>query len=123
MITLRDYQIDIVQQIAESFSAGHKRIVIQSPTGSGKTVMFSYVAKGAVKKGNKVLILSDRIELLSETGGTLNEFGMNASVVDANNKTIPVSSSISVGMAQTLKRRISDPSWAKWLKDIDIVVY
>ena len=32
---LRDYQLDIVEQLKKQFAAGHKHIAVCSPTGSG----------------------------------------------------------------------------------------
>jgi superfamily II DNA or RNA helicase len=42
MIQLRDYQEEIVNGIRKSFANKNKRVILCAPTGSGKTVMFTY---------------------------------------------------------------------------------
>ena len=61
MIKLRDYQQNLVDQIYNSSSP---RNCVQSSTGSGKTIIFSYLANNF--KG-RVLILVNRNELLEQT--------------------------------------------------------
>lgn len=84
--------------------------------------MFSYIAQGAVGKNNKVLVLTDRTELLSETGGTLHEFDLKPGIVDRNQNLIMYNKNIFVGMAQTLKRRVSINEWLTWFKQFDIYI-
>jgi replicative superfamily II helicase len=56
MIQLRDYQEEIVNGIRKSFANKNKRVILCAPTGSGKTVMFTYMVKSAIDKGGRVLI-------------------------------------------------------------------
>jgi superfamily II DNA or RNA helicase len=65
---LRPYQNTSVDALRGSILNGHKRIVLCSPTGSGKTRMFCYMVEKHLKKGGKVLIITDRIELLKQAG-------------------------------------------------------
>ena len=77
MITLRDYQQKAITDVrAALIESPRKHVICEAPTGSGKTILFSYLAQKTVSKGNKVLILSDRTELLTGTGGTLEKFGV-----------------------------------------------
>ncbi|MEK0448768.1 MAG: hypothetical protein RL088_1036, partial [Verrucomicrobiota bacterium] len=57
MIHLRDYQGDCINGIRNAYRAGRRSPLLVSPTGSGKTVMFAYIANGTSRKGNRVLIL------------------------------------------------------------------
>ena len=66
MVKLRGYQELIVNELRQGFRK-YLRQVLCAPTGSGKTVMFSYIAYGAMKKGNKVCIITDRVELCQQT--------------------------------------------------------
>lgn len=119
MIELYDYQHDCVNATRRAIAEGHKNILVQSPTGSGKTVIFSYIAKNAIQKGGRVLILTDRVELLTETGGTLSQFEIKNQLVTAGQMAPPPPYwPCFVGMAQTLARRIEPKrfkkEWAAW---------
>ena len=47
MIQLREYQTDLIEGIRTEIKNGNNRILTVSPTGSGKTIMFTYIAKNA----------------------------------------------------------------------------
>ncbi len=59
---LRNYQQKAIEQMRERIATGQNRLILCSPTGSGKTVIFSHLAKSALEKGKKVLIVTDRID-------------------------------------------------------------
>lgn len=74
MITLRDYQNQAVSALRQSYRTGHRRPLLVSPTGSGKTVLFSYMASEAKRRNNRVMILAHRAELLEQISNTLRQF-------------------------------------------------
>lgn len=76
MITLRPYQSDLADNIRRSYSAGNRSVLAVSPTGSGKTVLFSYIASSAQARGNRVMILAHRAELLDQISQTLARFSV-----------------------------------------------
>lgn len=122
MITLYKYQDKFVKRILKEFKNGKKRVLGQSPTGSGKTIMFSYIAKKVSEKGKKVLIITDRTELLLQAGGTIERFSMNPYYIKAGTKFIDKTKSIYVGMAQTLRNRILTKVWRDFIKDVDLII-
>ena len=61
--SLRPYQTEAINSIARRRRAGVKRQVICLPTGAGKTVIFSELARRAKRR---VLILAHREELLTQ---------------------------------------------------------
>ena len=61
--SLRDYQIELVEQIFSSWQT-NRRIMLQLATGGGKTVVFAHLARQFVQKGMDVLVLAHREELL-----------------------------------------------------------
>lgn len=73
-IILRSYQDQLIENLRIKFAAGLKRLLAVAPTGSGKTVMFSYMASAAAAKGLNVLILAHREELLFQISETLEQF-------------------------------------------------
>jgi superfamily II DNA or RNA helicase len=63
---LRDYQLTAITDIRQAFTQ-HRRVLYQLPTGAGKTVIFCEIARQAVSKGKRVLIIVHRQELLRQT--------------------------------------------------------
>lgn len=72
MICLRPYQLAAIEAIRAGFRE-HRAILLALPTGSGKTILFAHVAHGAASKGNQVLILSHRIELIDQISQALTD--------------------------------------------------
>lgn len=119
---LRPYQKEGIKNIKKSFSEGKKHIILQAPTGSGKTVMFSDLAKKTADSGNKVLILTDRIELLMQAGGAIKLTGMQPFFIQAGCKIVSNDYNCYVAMAKTLKNRINKSYWINFLQNIDLVI-
>jgi superfamily II DNA or RNA helicase len=73
---LRDYQLKTVNDAVTLVNKGKKRIVIVSPTGSGKSVMAQDIARRLKEKNISCMILSHRKEIrdmLSERLGIFSE--------------------------------------------------
>lgn len=105
MISLRDYQNQLVTDVRNAYRAGKKSPLVVSPTGSGKTVMFAYIANGTSAKGHRVLILVHRQELVDQTCRTLNAFGVDHGVIAAG-RSPDRTHSVQVGSVQTVVRRL-----------------
>lgn len=78
---LRPYQDDLVTRTRASFRSGRRRPLVVLSTGGGKTVVFSYIAAGAVKKGLRVWIIAHRKELIRQAGRTLADFGVSHGII------------------------------------------
>lgn len=116
---LYDYQQQLVDDARQAMRSGHHSLVLQAPTGSGKTVIFSYLVKQMQSKGKRALILTNRIELLTETGGTLAEFNLHVEEITAGCKHAP-KGDVCIAMAQTLRRRFA--KWRTWFASFDVVI-
>ena len=122
-INLREYQDKIVEKILLQIKKRNKHILIQLPTGGGKTVIFSYISLNASKKGNKVLIITDRDELLSQAGSTIRKFDLHPSFIKAGSKYIDRRRNIYIAMSQTLRNRINLEEWRNFILDeIGIII-
>lgn len=121
-IELRPYQQDIINQIKITIADGHNHVAVCSPTGSGKTVIFTHLAKLVSDKGNKILILTDRAELLYQAGGAIKKNGLNAFYITAGTKIISNAFNVYVGMSQTIRRRYKSPYWIKFFETLDFLV-
>lgn len=121
MIQLYDYQQDSIEKTKDQILKGKTNILIQSPTGSGKTVMFSYIVSQMKQNNKRALIITNRIELLFETGGTLEQFGLQPYHILAGQMVQPpMNYQVYVAMSQTLRRRID--TWPEFWKSFDVVV-
>ena len=105
MITLRDYQERAVNGLRWHIGQGRRSPLLVSPTGSGKTIIFSYMVAGALQKGNRVYTLAHRAELLDQISGSLQKFDVPHAMVspafdhDPNEK-------VQVASVQTIVRRL-----------------
>lgn len=123
MITLYKHQQKLVKNVLKSFSKGNKHVLVQSPTGSGKTIMFSYMAMKSAAKKNKVLIVTDRTELLFQAGGTMEKFNLNPSYIKAGTNYIERGKDVYVAMSQTLRNRVDKKNWRDFIqKNIKLVI-
>ena len=77
MIHLRKYQEKSISELRKNILNGFKKLILCAPTGAGKTIMFTYMVSRANEKSKKCLIVTDRTELLTQAGGSLENFGMH----------------------------------------------
>jgi superfamily II DNA or RNA helicase len=105
MIALRYYQAGMVGAARAAFAQGHKRVLLVSPTGSGKTIVFCHIAMTAASKGKRTMILVHRQELVDQTCAALTAFGVDHGVIIAGAK-YDASKLIQVASVQTLIRRL-----------------
>lgn len=101
---LRPYQTDIIGEVRQRLSEGLRAPLIVSPTGSGKTVMFSHIADGAGKKNKRVWILVHRAELVEQTSRTMREIGIHHGIIAAGWPVDPLPH-VQVVSVQTVVRR------------------
>jgi len=65
--SLRDYQVQFLDDIRAEFRAGSRATLGVLPTGAGKTVCFTELARSAASKGKRVCVMVHRRELLNQT--------------------------------------------------------
>ena len=90
--SLRPYQTDLFNAARQAYRDGYKYPCVVLGCGGGKSVIASEMAKQATLKGNRVLFIVHRRELVSQITDTFKWWG-----VDMNLCT--------VGMVQTITRR------------------
>ncbi len=122
---LYDYQHGAIDKIFERINdnPNEYNLLYQLPTGGGKTVIFSEIARRYIKKTkHKVLILTHRIELSKQTSNMLTEFGVNNKVIDSTVKEVTNEDKYScfVAMVETLNNRIKEEKAD--LEDIGLVI-
>ena len=98
----RPYQQQAIEEIRQAFRDGKRKIVLVAPTGSGKTVKAAVVIEGAVAKGNRVLFLAHRKELIEQCSKTLDEIGVDHGVIKSNHWRRRPELPVQVASVQTL---------------------
>lgn len=102
MITLRPYQQDFIDAFFKAHNNDTRRMLGVMPTGTGKTVVFSEIAK---RCDRKALILAHRDELIQQAVDKLKIVwdGCNPGVVKAERNEI--NSHVTVASVQSLHKR------------------
>ena len=104
MISLRPYQQEGVAAIRSAIADACRRILYVAPTGSGKTVLFSYIAQHAARLGTRVAICAHRDEIVGQISNTLADFDVPHGFIAAK-RGISRPGLVTVAMIQTLARR------------------
>jgi superfamily II DNA or RNA helicase len=73
MITLRPYQNELYLRLQSKINEGCKRILIQAETGWGKSILIGHTANNLE---GRTLILTHRIELLTQNSEWINDVGI-----------------------------------------------
>ena len=94
MFKLRDYQQETVDNIYQSMKQGNRRIIVQQPPRTGKTVIMAEIARKTTSKGNRVMFIIHRKEVLAQAKSTFEQQNVNMDLA-------------TMGMVQTLTRRVN----------------
>lgn len=126
MTELRDYQQELVQRVRAALGPSKVRVMMQLPTGGGKTIIASHLLAGVLRNGRKAVWLTHRKELADQTCRMLPAAHIPAMTdvrwypgMDAP----AMSSGVVILMAQTVSRRTSGMSvWTKYGQDDLLVI-
>ncbi len=113
---LRNYQFEAVSKLRSAFEIYDAPLLVM-PTGAGKTVVFCEIAKNATEKGNNVLILVHRRELIKQASQKLAAIDVEHGIIAAGFK--PKHSPVQVASVQTLIRRYDRMQWCPSIIIID----
>lgn len=103
---LRPHQTAAVDLLKRSFMAGHRRIVVQMPTGAGKTRVAAEIVNGALAKGNRVCFTVPAISLIDQTVEAFEAEGiLDLGVIQASHPRTHYGMPVQVASVQTLARR------------------
>ena len=116
MLRLRPYQLKIIDDIRSLFALGHKSILLQSTTGSGKTAIAAEMIRLADNKGSSIWFICNRQELIHQTSAALKKIAVRHSFIAAGFE-YDRSATVFVCSIQTLYRRypsLNPPKLAFW---------
>lgn len=103
---LRDYQWAILLEVARLMRAGYRRILIQLPTGGGKTVMAAAMMGSAALLGLTSEFIVHRKELINQTSKSFTAMGINHGFI-ASGREMDLSHDVILAGVQTLVRRLA----------------
>lgn len=111
--TLYDYQIEDLNTIFKHLdeSTDNSNLLYQLPTGGGKTVVFSEIARRYIEQSQKkVVVLTHRIELSSQTSKMLTGFGVKNKIINSEVKELRDQDEYMcfVAMVETLNNRLQE---------------
>jgi len=113
---LRPHQVQAMALLRQSLGSGHKRVVVQAPTGFGKTILSAAIVEGALRKGNRVIFCVPSLSLIDQTVMAFHREGITeVGVIQANHELTNYSKPVQVCSIQTIQRR-------KQIPHADIVV-
>lgn len=99
---LRDYQLKLANEIRALIAQGHHRILVQLPTGGGKTPLAAYIVKRTTDKMNRAIMTAHRSEICSQIEKALTEFDVDYGRIQAG---LPLDSAKMAHVASILTLR------------------
>lgn len=112
---IRTYQLNVIieaRRLLVVAKQSERRVLIVSPTGSGKTVTAAEMIQNAIAKGTECLFLAHRTELIGQTSEKLDALGIDHGIIQSDNPRRKEWLKIQVASVATLVNRIKHPN--KW---------
>lgn len=110
-----DYQVPAFDSMRDAIRAGAKSVLVNAPTGSGKTVIASALMEMVQAKGNRANFVVDRLSLIDQTSETFDRYGLEHGVIQSDHPRYRPSLPIQICSSLTLLRR----GWPD--ADIDVI--
>lgn len=103
---LRQYQQQAIDDLRQAYGSGRRAPLFVLPTGGGKTFVFTHLTQLAVFRGNRVLILVHRAELLDQASRSLSSLSVDHGLVSPRHIR-QYDKPVQVASVQTLVRRLN----------------
>jgi len=105
---LRPHQQEAIDRLWLQAKRGSKRIVLQAPTGFGKTLTAAKIIERALSKKNRVLFTVPRLSLVSQAVADFEAEGIHhIGVMQADHPRTDPSAPVQVASIQTLNMRLA----------------
>ncbi len=124
MTELRDYQQELLDQAADRLIPGKARVMLQLPTGGGKTHIAGALLRSWLHRGRKAAWLTHRTELADQTRRMLTDSGVSAIRPQwpPGNDAPSIPNGVVILMAQTVGRRTNSMEiWGSY-RNADLLV-
>lgn len=107
MITLKEDQAELIERVADAMRAGHRSVLMQAATGSGKSYMASALLSRARAKQKRSWFMVPRRNLITQMHDTFINFGIDHSYIAAG-KSLNPHAYAHICSTDTLRRRLKD---------------
>ena len=129
---LRPDQATALDLLRKAVAAGKRRIVMQAPTGWGKTMLAAAIADSALARNRRVIFTVPAITLVDQTVDAFHAEGItDVGVLQGIHPMTDTSRSVQIASIQTLQRRTISPAdvviideahklfrfYSKWMRD------
>jgi DNA repair protein RadD len=104
MIELFPDQVEIMQDLRSAMRRS-KTVLLQSPTGSGKTAMATHMIQSGRMKSSRIVFTVPRKDLLEQTSASFARHGIDHGYVAAGKPYNPYAKTY-IGMVDTMARRL-----------------
>jgi DNA repair protein RadD len=99
-------QQSAIDQLRESIAAGERRIMLQAPTGWGKTVLAGAIIERALDRNKRVLFTVPSLSLIDQAVESFRVEGItDVGVIQANHELTNWDQPVQVASVQTLMKR------------------
>lgn len=106
MRPLRPRQAAAIASVREAIREGHRRIILQAPTGFGKTLVSAHIIAAALAKGSRPLFTCPAISLVDQTLAAFEREGIHdIGVMQAQHVRTNHAATVQIASVQTLIRR------------------
>jgi DNA repair protein RadD len=103
---LRPYQESALEALRHSLMTDHRRVLLQLPTGAGKTVVAANIIRRALAKGKRVAFVVPALSLIDQTVAAFEEEGIGCvGVIQGIHPLTDREQPVQVCSVQTLARR------------------
>ena len=102
---LRPHQSRAIEKLRKSLGSGKRRLVLQAPTGFGKTRLAAAIVEGALAKKKRVIFTVPALSLVDQTLKAFWEDGIrDVGVIQGTHAMTDWSRPVQVASVQTLQR-------------------
>lgn len=120
MIEARDYQDQCHSDLRKGFAGGNRTMILQAPTGAGKTVIASKLISGAAEKKSGCLFFAHRRELVYQCSDKLKEFGVEHGLI-MSGEFVDTWPGVQVASVDTFRARVMTRGSMDW-PDVKVVI-
>ena len=115
MRELRDDQKNVIEKLRAALRHGHKRVIMQAPTGFGKTLVASALVDSALSKQKRIIFTIPVVDLIPQTLDMFGSFGIHeVGVIQAQHEMTNWNMPVQIASVATLQNRT--------IPDADLVI-
>lgn len=103
---LRDYQEQAIANLRQTFAEGKRRVILQMPTGSGKTATAASIIRSVLGRGKRVIFTVPHLSLIEQTIESFRRDGItDIGVIQGRHMRTDKRQPVQICSIQTLSRR------------------